>query len=155
MESFLSQPEATFYHITTGDRWATIQDNGLRPSDGRLFVSRVGELPVLLAIALEQLPEIYSANEIVFLKLPQALNQFNASEITQDHQARVEWSQPFQNIIHRSHPPPSGIELMMTIPLDNGRAFLLQLLTRIANQGSAQYPAHAIMTRANELRYQQ
>jgi hypothetical protein len=157
MQTFLDQPEATFYHITTIENWATIQANGLNSNTGRLFVSRVGELPVLLAIALEQLPEIYTTEEIVFLKLPQSKNNFTIAEIRPDNQAGVEWTKPFQNIILRRHIPIENIELMMKLNLNLGReeqrTFLMTYLTQIANAGRINYLNQNITQRANQIIY--
>jgi len=155
MQSFLDQPEATFYHMTTIEKWLTIRQDGFNPKSGRVFVSRVGELPVLLSIALEQLPEIYETEEVVFLKFPQKKNGFEPKEIIPDNQAAVEWTQPFQNIILRKHIPPSGIELMMTIKLgqEPNRTFRLDLLRQIASSGYHCYKDHYITQRASELTY--
>jgi hypothetical protein len=155
MQTFLDQPEATFYHITTIENWATIQVNGLNSNSGRMFVSRVGELPVLLAIALEQLPEIYTTEEIVFIKLPQSKNNFTVAEIRPDNQAGVEWTQPFQNIILRKHIPIENIELMLNLHLgqEPQRTFLMTYMTRIANGGKANYQTHSITELALNLNY--
>lgn len=48
----LDQPEATFYHITTLEVLEHIEQTGLISKDGRIFVSRVGELPVLLSYCI-------------------------------------------------------------------------------------------------------
>lgn len=156
MQTFLNQPEATFYHVTSIENWATIKVNGLNLNSGRLFVSRIGELPVLLAIALEQLPEIYTTEEIVFIKLPQFKNNFTVAEIRPDNQAGVEWTQPFQNIVLRTHIPIENIELMMRLHLgqEPNRTLLMTYLTRIANSGQVNYQNHTITERANQLIYQ-
>ncbi len=155
MRTFLEQPEATFYHVTTIEKWVIIQANGLIPNNGRLFVSRVGELPILLAIAFEQLPEIYSTEEIIFLKLPQSKNNFMIDELKPDNQARVEWTQPFQNIILRQHIAIQNIELMMRLQLgqEPQRTFTINYLTRIANAGRENYQNHSITARALQLIY--
>lgn len=155
MQSFLDQPEATFYHVTTIEKWVSIQVNGLNPNKGRLFVSRVGELPVLLAIALEQLPEIYTTKEIVFIKLPQSKNNFTINELRPDNQACVEWTQSFQNIILRKHVPIENIELMMKLHLGQEvqRHFMINYLTRIANAGQENFQNHSITERALRLIY--
>lgn len=152
MQTFFNQPEATFYHVTTIENWTTIQANGL---NGPLFVSRVGELPVLLAIALEQLPEIYKTVEIIFLKLPQSQNNFTVDEIRPDNQACVEWTQPFQNIIIRRHIPIESIELMMKLNLgqEPQRTFLMTYLTQIATAGQVNYRNQSITQRANQFIY--
>lgn len=155
MQTFLNQPEATFYHVTTIENWTTIQVNGLNSNSGRIFVSRIGELPVLMAIALEQLPEVYTTEEIVFIKIPQAKNNFSATEIRPDNQAGVEWTQPFQSIILRKHIPAENLELMMRIKLgeEPQKTFLLTYFTEIANSGAVSYPSHYITNRATELIY--
>ena len=155
MQTFLNQSEATFYHVTTMENWATIQANGLNSKAGRLFVSRVGELPVLLAIAFEQLPEIYTTEEIVFIKLPQLKNNFTVNELRPDNQAGVEWTQPFQNIILRKHIPIENIELMMKLHLgqEPQRTFTIFYLTRIANAGRVNYQNHSITERAIQINY--
>lgn len=155
MQTFLDQPEATFYHVTTIENWTTIQVNGLNSNAGKLFVSRVGELPVLLAIALEQLPEIYTTEEIVFIKLPQSKNNFTIAEVRPDNQAGVEWTQRFQNIILRTHIPIENIELMMKLHLgqEPQRTFLMTYLTRIANSGQVNYQNHSIAEQALQLNY--
>lgn len=154
MQTFLDQPEATFYHVTTIESWEQIKLNGLK---GKIFVSRVGELPVLLAIAFEQLPEIYTTNteEIVFLKLPHQKNNFIVTEIRPDNQAGVEWTQPFQNIILRQHIPIENIELMMKLKLgqEPQRTFSITQLTQIANAGQQNYHNHSVTERANQLSY--
>jgi hypothetical protein len=45
MLTFLQQPEATFYHITSFETWEKIKTEGFHSDSGRIFVSRVGELP--------------------------------------------------------------------------------------------------------------
>ncbi len=156
MLTFLQQIEATFYHVTTKENWETIQENGLNSNSGRIFVSRVGELPILLAIAFEQLPEIYTTDKIVFIKLPQSKNNFILDEIRPDNQAGVEWTQPFQNIILRRHIPIDNIELMMELELgheETQRTSMITYLTRIANAGREYYQNHSITTRALQLIY--
>lgn len=156
MNTFLNQPEATFYHITTIENWKKIEVNGINSKQSKIFVSRVGELPVLLSIALEQLPEIYETEIIVFLKLPQTLNNFTDNEIIKDEQAGVEWTQPFQNIILRNNIPIENIELMNMINLGNNedlRTSRITWLTQIAHSGQNRYQDHFIMQRANELQY--
>lgn len=149
MQAFLNQPEATFYHVTTNERWNSIIVNGL--CTNRVFVSRVGEFPILLSIALLQLPDIYETEAIVFLKLPQEKNHFQVSEIIPDNQAEVEWTRPFQNIILRTYIPIENIELMMKIELgpDPGRReFLLNFLTKIEGNAETNYESHYITERA-------
>lgn len=155
MQTFLNQPEATFYHVTTIENWATIKTVGLDSNNGQFFVSRVGELPILLAIAFEQLPEIYTTEEIVFLKLPQAKNNFKFSEIRRDNQAVIEWTQPFQNIILREHISKVNIELMMKIRLgrEPQRTFSITCLTQIANAGRENYQNQSITERSDQLIY--
>lgn len=155
MNTFLNQPEATFYHITTIERWNEINQNGINVPSGRIFVSRVGELPVLLAIAFEQLPEIYETESIAVIKMPQARNNFQANEIIRDNQAGVEWTQPFQNIILRKIIPRENLELMTIIRLgqEPQRTFTMTYLTQIANDGQANYQEHFITQRANQLNY--
>lgn len=156
MQTFLNQPEACFYHVTTLERWATIQSsNQFFSRYGRIFVSRLGEFPILAAIAIEQLPEIYESSGIVFLKLPQAKNNFKSDEIRRDDQATVEWTQPFQNIITRQSIPLSSIELMMTFPfLNEGvRTMWMTEFSRLANEGRVNYSRHYITERAGDLNY--
>jgi hypothetical protein len=43
MNTFLSQPEATFYHITPLENWERLKNEGLTSNNNRIFVSRVGE----------------------------------------------------------------------------------------------------------------
>jgi hypothetical protein len=111
--------------------------------------------PVLAAIALEQLPEIYTTEAIVILKFPQVLNNFLATEIRADNQAGVEWTQPFQNIILRKVIPIENIELMMVLELgkDAQRTFILSQLTKIAYSGERNYREHSISLRAQQLVY--
>src|SRR5690606_38137020 len=125
MQTFLNQPEATFYHITSIENWEKIKNSGI--ISNLVFVSRVGELPVLLSIAFELLPEIYEASALVFLKLPQAKNNFLPNEIRPDLQAGVEWTQQFQNVILRDYIPTENIELMMILKLaeEPNRTFIL------------------------------
>ena len=155
METFLIQPESTFYHITSNENWTKIKEYGLYSAERKIFVSRVGEFPILLAIALEQIKEIYNTKEIVFLKLPQAKNNFTANEIQPDNQACFEWTQPFQNIILRKHIPVENLELMMKLKLgeEPQRTFLLTYLTQIANSGTVNYPNQYITQRASEIIY--
>lgn len=121
MKNFLEQHEATFYHITPIENWEGIKNNGLISTNGRLFVSRVGELPGLMAIAFQQIPELYYSNGIVILKLPQAKNNFKLNEIKRDNQSN-EWTQPFQNIILRNHIPVENIEFMMELRFGNAES---------------------------------
>jgi hypothetical protein len=155
MRTFLQQPTATFYHITTIENWKKIQSSGFRSESGRIFVSRVGELPVLLAIALEQLPELKDTEAIAILKFPQSRNNFLPPEITIDPQAGVEWTQPFHNIILRNYIPAEHIELMMILKLGEGvqRDFLMAYFASIANGGEVNYPGHSITLQANQLQY--
>ncbi|QCE39913.1 hypothetical protein [Psychroserpens sp. NJDZ02] len=156
MNTFLNQEEATFYHITTIENWEGIKINGFHSTEGKIFVSRVGELPILLAIALEQLPEIYDTETIVFLKFPQKLNNFTSKEIIQDKQAGVEWTQPFQNIILRKNIPIENIEIMNMIDIGNNdeiRTSRMTWLTQIANSGQNNYKNHCILQRAKEIKY--
>ena len=159
MQTFLDQPEATFYHVTTIENWEKIKDEGLKQNSGKLFVSRIGELPVLLAIAFEQLEDIYNTGEIVFLKLPQIKNNFIVTEIKPDNQAN-EWTSPFQNIILRDHIPIENIELMMTIKKEKeSMTEVPQItvsntyLTRIACSGQECYKNHSITNRTKEIIY--
>lgn len=154
MQTFLDQPEATFYHVTTIENWEQIKLNGLNSKKGEIFVSRVGELPVLLAIAFEQLPEIYTSEKIVFLKFPQAKINILQTEIISDNQAN-EWTQPFQNIICRKHIPIENIELMMIIKLgqEQHRECVINQLTQIASTGQENYLNHSITDRSNQLDY--
>ncbi len=112
------------------------------------------ELPVLLAIAFEQLPEIYTSEKIVFLKLPQAKINILQTEIIIDNQAN-EWTKPFQNIICRKHIPIEKIELMMIINLgqEQHRECIINHLTQIASAGQENYLNHSITERANALNY--
>ena len=153
MQTFLNQKEATFYHVTTIENWKKIRITGLNSK--RIFVSRIGEFPVLLSIALEQLPEIYETGEIVFLKLPQEKNQFLPEEIKPDLQACVEWTQPFQNIILRDYIPIENIELMMIIKLgeEPNRTFILNYLTNIANSGKNNYENHFVTYNSTQIIY--
>jgi hypothetical protein len=116
----------------------------------------VGELPVLLAIAFEQIPEIYESEGIVILKLPQAKNNFEFNEIIRDSQAQVEWTQPFQNVILRNQIPFENIELMMELRFGNEvstRHMLISQLTSIAETGRVTYQNHSITERALNFRY--
>lgn len=155
MQTFLDQIEATFYHITTNDKWICIQNTGIISNSGQIFVSRTSELPVLLAIALEQLPEIYSSDEIVVLKLPQSKNNFTINEIIPDKQAAIEWTQSFQNIILRAQIPVENIELMMKLPLkdEHLRTFIISYFTQIASSGQINYQKHDITLRASQIIY--
>ncbi len=150
MNTFLDQPEATFYHVTTIENWNSIKANGLILQTGKLFVSRVGELPVLLSIAFEQISEIYTSEEIVFIKLPQSRNNFTIDELRPDNQSGAEWTKPFQNIILRRYIPVENIELMMKLSLgeEPQRTFMIDYLTRIANAGQMNYQNHSITERA-------
>jgi hypothetical protein len=155
MRNFLNQEEATFYHITPIENWERIKNEGLILNDGRIFVSRVGELPVLLAIALEQLPNVYHSEGIAILKLPQAKNNFKANEIIRDNQAN-EWTQTFQNIIRRNYIPIENIELMMELRFGNEGTFkdmFITHLTSVANSGRVNFANHAIMHRSLNLKY--
>ena len=156
MNTFLLQPEATFYHVTTIENWEKIQLYGLHSIQRKIFVSRVGELPVLLAICLEQLPEIYTSEGIVFLKLPQKKNNFTPNDIIQDNQAPLEWTQIFQNIILKQYIPIESIELINIIFLgnsENERECRINYLAEIARSGQQNYQKHYITNRANELQY--
>ncbi len=157
MKNFLEQPEATFYHITPIENWESIKNNGLISTNGRLFVSRVGELPVLMAIAFQQIPELYYSNGIVILKLPQAKNNFHLNEIIRDNQAGVEWTQPFQNIILRNNIPIENIELMMELRFGNQgpvRDMFIAKLSVISEAGSVNYQNHSISNISMNLNYE-
>lgn len=156
MNTFLNQPEATFYHITTLEKWNTLKENGWDPSKKKIFVSRVGEIPILLSIALEQLPEIYESKGIVFLKLPQSKNNFVEANIKPDNQARVEWTKGFQNVILNPTIPPENFEIMCTIKFHENefeREKQMTFLNSIAQSGRENYNNHFITARAEELNY--
>lgn len=115
MNTFLNQPEATFYHVTTLENLGRLKEDGWNSSKKKIFVSRIGEFPILLSIAFEQLPEIYESEGIVFLKLPQSKNNFLKENIIADNQAGVEWTKDFQTIILNPIIPPVNFELMSVI----------------------------------------
>jgi len=145
MQTFLDQPEATFYHVCALNHWDSINANGLKAKKGKLFVSRVGELPVLAAIALEQIPDIYQSCGIAVFKLPQVLNNFTTTEIFEDNQAGDERTKVFQNIITRSEIPVGQFETVMKfLFLGNG----LDILSSLSAQANMFYPNHAIYKRA-------
>lgn len=155
MEIFLQQSEATFYHVTTIENWDSIQVHGLVQKNKEIYVSRVGELPILLAIAFEQIPEIYDSEGFVVLKLPQTKNKFNTNELSPDTNAGVEWTQPFQNCILRNYIPPENIELMMMIkfPDNHLRSSIQTILTSIAASGNQNYPSHSIYNLSQQIQY--
>jgi hypothetical protein len=156
MQTFLNQPEATFYHITTERNWEEIKQKGLNNDEGKIFVSRVGELPVLLGIMMLQLPEIYDNDDnIAFLKIPQVLNQFTINDIVPDHQAHGLWTQPYHNIICKKHIPPQNIELMMIFKFKDPehKSFLFTFFNNIETPSSQDYPNHVITKRSKNLKY--
>lgn len=152
METFLNQPETTFYHITYGENFDQINQKGIQSDSGQIFVSKVGEFPVLLSIALTQLPEIENSQSILVWKLPQQKNEFSLEEIRPDQ--ALEWTQPFHNIILRNHISPDNIEFMMNIPLgdrEETRNFLKRHYDNIVFEVEPYYQNHYIMQRAIEL----
>jgi hypothetical protein len=156
MKAFLNNPDSAFYHITPINNWNGIKENGLNASDKRIFVSCVSDLSVLFAIALEQLPEIYSSEGIAIIRLPQSKNNFQSNEFVQDMQALVEWTQPFQQIILRGHIPSESIELFMTIQFHSAslRDGVINQLTAIANAGESKFANHQMRTWAEGLKYE-
>ena len=156
MKTFLIQPEATFYHVTTLEKWEKIKVEGFKSNNKRIYVTRVAELPILLAIATDQLPEIYDTSAIVILKFPQIKNNFIESEISEDYHAdeNKEWTKPFHNIIHRHFIPIEGIELMMTLATNNNSfPSLITSFTQIACSSRENYMKHSIYERAKKLKY--
>ncbi|MCW3117512.1 MAG: hypothetical protein JWM28_1594, partial [Chitinophagaceae bacterium] len=149
MNTFLNQPDATFYHITTWENWQSIQSQGLFSRTNKIFVSRIGEFPALAAIIVEQLPEMIETPYIVILKLPQEKNNFQDEEIFQDNQAGNEITKPFQNIIRRRKIPFANIEFMMRI---KNHEFIIDELNRIAGQFNVNYPNHSIYKHAQSLK---
>jgi hypothetical protein len=150
------QPEATFYHVTTIEKWEKIKNEGFKSKYKKIYVSRVGELPILLAIATEQLKEIYETTAIVILKFPQIKNNFIESEITEDNHSdeSIEWTNPFHNIIHRQFIPIEGIELMMTLSTNNNCfPSLISCFTQIACSSRENYMEQSIYERAKKLKY--
>jgi hypothetical protein len=78
------------------------------------------------------------------------------NEIIRDTQARVEWTQPFQNIILRNHIQTENIELMMELRFDYirmERDSLINMLISIANSGQVNYVNHEITEKARSLAY--
>lgn len=142
IQDFLDQPDATFYHITSQDNWDAIQSDGEIKGD-RIFVSRVGELPILLSILEEQLHDILDSKGVVFLKFPQAKNNFLATEIRPDNQAN-EWAKTFQCVILRDSIPIDNIELMMNFNLNIERESKKRFLSEIANACHEIYKNHYI-----------
>jgi hypothetical protein len=156
MKTFLIQPEATFYHVTTIEKWEKIKVEGFKSKGKKILVSRVGELPILLAIATEQLKEIYDTSAIVILKFPQIKNNFVEIEISEDYHAdeSIEWTKSFHNIIHRQFIPIEGIELMMTLSTNNNSfPSLITCFTQIACSSRENYMEHSIYERAKQLKY--
>ncbi|MGN6398681.1 MAG: hypothetical protein ACTHMI_24135 [Mucilaginibacter sp.] len=151
MQTYLDQPEATFYHICALEDLANITEQGIKGKNAEIFVSRVGEMPVLAAIAVEQLANLYDADGLVVLKLPQALNNFTVSEIFEDYRAPIERTGLFQNIIRRSHIPVGCFEIMMKIEFGTRRQVIFDLLNALAAQANINYPHHAIYKRAQQL----
>lgn len=155
MRNYLIQENACFYHITTGQNWQRIQTEGLRSQTGRIFVSISGEFPVLISIAMEQLPEIRddSVTNLIFLRLPHSLNNFQVTEIIRDPQAPIEWSNPLQFIIHRDFIPITNIELMMDLSLGRGpvKANILATLDRTCMQAGVFYNGSTILNWANNI----
>jgi hypothetical protein len=144
MKKFLAQEDACFYHITTIENWAKIQQNGFRASSGRIFTVRVMELSVLFAVAIEQLPEIYTSQGIVILKFPQSRNNFLFEEIQPDMQAGVEWTQPYQNIILRESIPIENIDLFLLINFGTGtfRENIMGQIAAIVNAGEVKFQSN-------------
>lgn len=156
MRKFLANPDSAFYHITPIVNWESIKQNGLYSSEQRIFVSCVSDFSVLFAIALEQLPEIYSSDGFVILRLPQSSNDFQSNEIRPDTQALVEWTKPFQQIILRNHIPSVNLEIFMMFNYSSQslRDTVINQLTSIANSGQAKYANHPMRTWAENLIYE-
>ncbi|GAA4301176.1 hypothetical protein [Aestuariibaculum suncheonense] len=147
MREFLTQENVAFYHITLASRWENmIQQNGLRPRDGRIFVSRTNDRGILYGIAIGQLPEIYAENRIAILRLPQILNNFLTQEISVDMQSN-EPTMPLQNIINRPHIPPNQIELVEIIEFD------INEITRIAAATEAELNNNEMYQQSFDLIY--
>ena len=152
MQSFLDQPEATFYHICPLEAWDNIDRKGVFGRNNEIYVSRVGEMPVLAAIAMEQLDQTPDATGIAVLKIPQALNNFTVEEIFEDYRAPHEKTGPFQNIIRRSWIPPGHFETVLKIEFGQHRDFHLDWLNNLAAQANINYPIHYIYQRAKALK---
>jgi hypothetical protein len=155
MKNFLESKEANFYHITTIANLDSIKENGLNSGSAKIFVARVAELSVLFAIALEQLPEIYQSSGIAILKLSQTNNTFLPEEIKPDTQARVEWTQVFQNIILRKNIPYQNMELFLQLNWGEGslRELMIQQITSLAQLGEQKFKVHRMRTWAEQTIY--
>lgn len=142
MKTFLQELNAAFYHITTIENWNAIKQTGINSEQKKIFVSSSGELSILFAILVDQLNRLdVKSEEIVFLKLSHAKNNFIETEIKPDTQAGVEWTQPFQYIIKRQTIPFANIELAVTLQLGTGlqRTKILTQISNIANEGRINY----------------
>jgi hypothetical protein len=115
MRNFLAQPDAVLYHITTRENWELIKQSALYAnSEGRIFVSRYDHVGILFSIVVSQLVGLEEDVDFVVLRLPQALNIFDARELSLDFQA-TEPTMPVQNILYRKEIPLSNIEFLRPI----------------------------------------
>ena len=152
MQTFLDQPEATFYHITPLENLESICREGIKGRHHEIFVSRVGEMPVLAAIIMEQLVhDIQEASGIAVLKIPQALNHFTTADIFEDYRAPVERTGVLQNMIRRALIPVGCFETMLTIEFREHRDFYFGLFNQLAQQANLLYPKQVIYQRARAL----
>lgn len=118
MNNYLKKEGSAFYHITFPNNWESIQKHKkLKSKGGKIFVVRSCNENILFSLAIGQLPNIYSASEIMVLKLSQTINNFLSSEIGIDTQS-TEPTMPLQNIIYRKEIPLTAIELIKTIKCD-------------------------------------
>jgi hypothetical protein len=165
MKTFLEQPTAAFYHITTLERWESIKRDGKLKSDfrGEIHVSLSGEFPILMDIAINELPEYHETENLVLIRLPQAKNHFTSKEIIENYQANDEefgeWTKPFQKIIKRAEIPFQNIELMMIIKdmgkeEDCSRIFLNKIFGSIITEAKNEYEQSSIFQFVKQLKHE-
>lgn len=143
MRNFLNQQDSTFYRIVRKIHLDSVLKHGISgDSQGRIFVIRTAEFPVICEVFCGQIVNIGEENvELSLLKLPQALNNFLPHEITRDYQSN-EWSMPLQHIILRKHIPPENIEVMMNFTMNVNQA------NQIMMTAGMEYPNHIIYQNA-------
>ena len=115
MENYLKRKDASFYHITSLDKWKSIKKDGkFISSDGKIFVLRSCDERIISSLAIGQLSKTYTQKELIVLEFSQIKNNFQSFEIGIDTQSN-EPTKPIQNIIYRNEIPRSNIELYKTI----------------------------------------
>ncbi|MBB5638244.1 hypothetical protein HDE68_004173 [Pedobacter cryoconitis] len=148
MREFLCLPDAAIYHITTLENYELIIDRGLESDTlGRIFVCRSGDLGILYSIAISQVLTKKNYSGFAILKIPLALNTFDARAFSPDFQAN-EITMPFQSILHQCHIEAKCIKLLSVVddPIDQ--------VGNIANAKEASLANSIALNEALEITYE-